>query len=648
MASRWYVKQDGQELGPFSDSGLQRFLASGQARPGVLVRNGSAGEWLAPSQLGIAADASVAAAPVMPSNAWGGKPGDIDEPIENLPLAAGAKPFWSRHATWAAAGAGFVALLLTACIGAWFLAKHLKGERQTAAAPASPATNPAVADLEQETKRLRQELAELQNKMREPPAAESNPPPPGSDLAGERAALAKEIALEMARQEDLQERFNYEMGLQTDAAEAGVDLPPYQSQRDARYAIHLPVVELELSKLDRAALAARRAAFEQAASDRAKRIEQIQSRLREAVAALDVDLAGQTLKQYIPLVDGDDYDRGSKLLRQLPGARVEKLLEYADAMPEDERQALADKGPPPADLMGRFNDQELILVVKKHLPQLAALAIAEEKFGKWNELCERASLTRDLALSRKLRFLNEAFSLKEQGQLTAIRAAELAKAFGVFRLEGEPSLVDGVLMSYPQDEEARQPFALFKAYREGAILHVSPTDLYAECRKLAGDAWPPDERPHPLAGHWSGRLNSHVYVDPLREEVAIVRPRTSGSKRMKQVQRICKIGSDYLVAYEFRSEPNETFADVFGVPAEHKEGELLPYSDYDSMDHVTLTLYLPAENDAKALRTLRKQIAATSLRDEISTDDFWRNLGRVEEYKDTKQGFRHVDDKLQP
>jgi hypothetical protein len=643
MSNRWYVRRDGQELGPFSDAGLRRFLESDQAQSGVSIRNGSAGEWLAPMQAGMVGTSSAAPVPaaVSPSNAPGGKPIDVVAPIESFPPTDRPTPFWSRGATWVAAGAGFLTLLSAACVGAWLLARHRNAERPAAA---SPAVNPSIAELEQETKRLREELADLQGRMRERerPSPEPAPAPAPFNLAEERAALANEIALEMARQEDLQERFNYEQGLLVDAADAGVDLPPYRSLRDERYFIRLPKIESELSKLDRAGLADRRAAFEQAASDRAKRIEQMQSQVREAVAALDVDLAGQTLKQYLPLVDGDDYDRGVKLLRQLGGAHVEKLLEFVRALPEDARQALAEGGPPPAALMGRFNDQELNLAVKTQLPQLASLAIAEEKYGKWNEVCEHGPLTMDLSLSRKLQFLKEAFALKTQGKLTAARAAELAKTFGVFRLEGEPSPADGILIAYPQDEAARQPFALFTAYREGAILHVLPKDLYAECRELADDAWPPDDRPHPLAGHWSGRANSHVYIDPMREEVAVIR------RNEKQVQRICKIGPDYLVAYEFRSEPNETFADVFAAPGEHKEGELLPYSEFDSMDHVTLTLYLSAENGAKSLRMLRKQIAATALRGEMSTDDFWQKVGRVEEYSDSKQGFRRIDDKLQP
>lgn len=279
MANRWYVSQDGQELGPFSDSGLRRFLESDQARPGVLIRNGSAGEWLAPVQAGTAGalSAASAAAGVSSSKAPDGKPPQVVVPIENLPLAVGQRPFWSRPAIWVGAGIGFLTLLSAACFGAWLLARHLNAERPIAAAPASPAADTSVAELERETKRLRDELADLQGRMRKPeaPAPATEASPPAFDLAAERAALAQEIAIEMARQEDLQERFTYEQGLLVDAADAGVDLPPYRSLRDERYVIHLPAAELELSKLDREGLAARRAAFEQAANDRAKRIEQL-------------------------------------------------------------------------------------------------------------------------------------------------------------------------------------------------------------------------------------------------------------------------------------------------------------------------------------------------------------------------------------
>ena len=50
MANRWYVKQEGRELGPFSDSGLRRFLESDRARPGALVSDGPNGPWPPASQ----------------------------------------------------------------------------------------------------------------------------------------------------------------------------------------------------------------------------------------------------------------------------------------------------------------------------------------------------------------------------------------------------------------------------------------------------------------------------------------------------------------------------------------------------------------------------------------------------------------------
>ncbi|HVW38256.1 MAG TPA: GYF domain-containing protein, partial [Pirellulales bacterium] len=520
MANRWYVKQNGQEFGPFSDAGLRRFLESDQARPGVLVRNGSAGAWRAPVQAGMAGtiSAAPAAAAVSSSNTPGEKPIEVVAPIESLPPTAGPPPFWSRPATWAAAGADFLPLLSAACVGAWLLARHLNAERPTAAAPASGAVDPSVAELEQETKRLREELADLQGRMRKPeaPAPAPEAASPAFDLAAERAALAKEIAMEMARQEDLQERFNYEQGLKVDAA-AGVDSRPYRSLRDERYVIHLPAVELELSKLDREGLAARRAAFEQAASDRAKRIEQMRSQIREAVAAFDVVLARQKLRQYLPLVEGDEYDRGFKLLGQLDGARLETLLKYARAMPEDARQALAEKGRAPADLMRQFSDPDLVRALQTQLPHLAALAIAEAEDKAWQQLGDEAWRYRDLTTLRRWAFLQQAFSAKLDGQLTQERVAGLVGAFGVFRLAAEPSLVGG-LLTVPDEAES--------AFRNGVELQVALTDLYAECRKLAGDAWPPDEPPHPLAGHWAwtGAWPCHMYVNPANDEITFVQP----------------------------------------------------------------------------------------------------------------------------
>src|SRR6185312_5029281 len=46
MANRWYVALNGEELGPMSDTGLERMIQGGRIEGETLVRNGTASDWL--------------------------------------------------------------------------------------------------------------------------------------------------------------------------------------------------------------------------------------------------------------------------------------------------------------------------------------------------------------------------------------------------------------------------------------------------------------------------------------------------------------------------------------------------------------------------------------------------------------------------
>src|SRR5690242_17571038 len=46
MANRWYVALDGEELGPLSDTGLERLVQGGRVEGETLVRNGAGGDWM--------------------------------------------------------------------------------------------------------------------------------------------------------------------------------------------------------------------------------------------------------------------------------------------------------------------------------------------------------------------------------------------------------------------------------------------------------------------------------------------------------------------------------------------------------------------------------------------------------------------------
>ena len=604
MAQRWYVKQDAQELGPFSDSGLRRFLESDQARPGALVSNGQGGPWLPASQFGAvqpaqggAAAPNAAAAPASgPASATVNPAAYVAQPIATLTNDGAQRSLTSRPAVLLAAGMGASVLVLLSCLGIWLLVQRLSAPRPIAAAPPPNVAPPsqAVAELENETERLRQELAELQVQLREQQQEQQQPQP--QPLADAKPAPS--------------------------ASEPRDDKPRDDKPRD-----------------------------DKSTAEHKQRVEMLRTQIRAAIAALDADLAGQKLKQYLALVDGDERDRATNLLAQLDGARLETLLQYVRDMPEDARQALAEKGSAPADLMRLFDDEDLVKALQTQLPRLAGLVVAEAKDRAWQQLGEDARRKGDLATLRKWAFLQQAFAAKLDGQLTPDRVAGLVDQFGVFRLEGEPSLLDA-LLAEPAEAET--------AFRKGGQLQTASTDLFAECRKLAGDAWPPDDRPHPFAGRWTwtGVATWDTNIKPADDAITFVDVQGNAFD-----QRICKIGPDYLVAYELRWRigggrklPSRDltlatpFDDAMEPQIEANLDPQLPYSDFGPHVYFLLTLFRRAGKSATKLAVYRTEQDKTFSAESLLTpdDDIWSKLGVAGEYHLEGAGFRRAKDQRKP
>ena len=354
----------------------------------------------------------------------------------------------------------------------------------------------------------------------------------------------------------------------------------------------------------------------------------------------------------MPLVDGEEHGRAMNLLDQLENARLENLLNYMRALPDKAQEAIAEKGQAPADLMRQFDDPDLIRALQTHLRRLAGLAIAEAEDKDWQQLGEEALRNRDLTTLRRWAFLQQAFSAKLDGRLTQDRVAEFVDTFGVFWLPEEPSFVGGLLTA-PAEAES--------AFRNGVELQIALTNLYAECRTLAGEAWPPDEPPHPVAGQWAwtGVMPCKMYVNPASDEITFVYP--DGETF---VQRICKIGPDYLMAYELRWRVEGSgelpdrrltggvpFGGVMEPESETNLDPLMPYSDYGPNVYFALTLYRRPGKGSRKLLVFRTEMQGETLTKEtlLAPDGgFWSKLGVAAEYHPEKTGFRRVNDKLKP
>lgn len=105
MANRWYVALDGEELGPLSDTGLERLIQGGRVDGATMVRNGAAGEWISVEL----AEEVLAARPSRQRRRSGHSSGASDE----TRLASGGEKKWAeeRPEEWlvgAASGPGAV------------------------------------------------------------------------------------------------------------------------------------------------------------------------------------------------------------------------------------------------------------------------------------------------------------------------------------------------------------------------------------------------------------------------------------------------------------------------------------------------------------------------------------------------------------
>lgn len=215
MANRWYVALDGGELGPMSDTGLERMIQGGRIERDTLVRNGSESDWLPardaeeilaarparqrPGEAAIRAAIQSKKAASRPPAAPAARlpfkpakdPSDVlpapdDLPVPVAPESASAapesaalpapdaeeasapRPTSSRSSlAKVAAGAGSVLIFAVSFAVAWVTARQFSSGGAAAQTNASlaPMANAQLAALEEEARRLTNEVAEAKRKL---------------------------------------------------------------------------------------------------------------------------------------------------------------------------------------------------------------------------------------------------------------------------------------------------------------------------------------------------------------------------------------------------------------------------------------------------------------------------------------------------
>jgi hypothetical protein len=241
MANRWYVALDGDELGPMSDTGLERMIQGGRIERDTLVRNGAESEWLpardaeeilaarparqrpgeAAIRAAIQSKQAVSRPPAPPAARLPSKPAkdpsDVLPPPDDLPAPvapegasaapesaalpapdaeaapAPPRPSFSRSSlAKVAAGAGYALIFAASFAVAWMTARQFSSGGAAAQTNASlaPMAGAQLAALEEEARRLASEVAEAKQKLEQAQqaAAPADQPPPAKSADLENPA----------------------------------------------------------------------------------------------------------------------------------------------------------------------------------------------------------------------------------------------------------------------------------------------------------------------------------------------------------------------------------------------------------------------------------------------------------------------------
>ena len=251
MANRWYVALDGEELGPLSDTGLERLIQGGRVDGATMVRNGAAGEWISvelaeevlaarpsrqrPGEAAIQAaqatrlasqaaakkngqksgpkNGSLAPPPVPAPSATGKSPvSPAAKPLVPPPLpstqavsehasdvsdvsppasAADAAPTSRSPLVWAGLSGGAAVILAVSSLTGWFASGAFSSSTGSAR-PTNPSSSvsPELAALQQQAEQLQREVEEAKARQ----AAPAEPPMPDAPTNAADAPPARSSA----------------------------------------------------------------------------------------------------------------------------------------------------------------------------------------------------------------------------------------------------------------------------------------------------------------------------------------------------------------------------------------------------------------------------------------------------------------------
>ncbi|HUY89172.1 MAG TPA: GYF domain-containing protein [Pirellulales bacterium] len=736
MGNRWYVALDGEELGPLSDTGLERMIQGGRIEGDTLVRNGLGGEWTAareveselaarpsrqrPGQAAIEAALKAKQPPRPPAPAAkipaallarppAAPPADTlpasdvtanplpapdDLPLPEAPPDAAAKtptPALETHAVappatphrspiiLVATGAGAVLILAVSFFAGWFALRSLTSGAAPAPIASPAAIDPAIAALQQQAEQLRRDLAEAKEKLESQPqppetpspkeqtppaapqAAEKNEPPAASDpsatndpgakpaadepgaeamaepsavkLEADRTTLAVMIANERvvddARKKFRQSAAKFESTLEFN----------FEPQYEFEFARRFLEAEAEVASLDGDQLAAKQQAAEARREVRRKEAARLLAEAREAVEPLE--LRSAVLKAWESAILMTYEDSGTPIgefAAELVNALPSSVFAALNKMPDARLQSLIGVEQLPSDWPDRATDPLIAEAMRKSFVRLVPLTYGFRRVNDLLGQLKEARTSTDLVKLRTLFLLYAANVANDDGEITTAEILPLIDIYGVCRVDDPSPLIDGVLSNHnvEQANSSKRGEFLFGLV-QGKIKLETYRDIYEKARKAAGDAWPPDDRPHPLAGRWKGKENWEIEIDPRRDRIVFRR----SSPEATFEQRICKIGADHLVAYEKRKVPIERVAtDPFRTEKYDSDDRFPGPDDARPDEAIAFTCY--SQSKGGTVLQIRRRIHSADWAEKSGGEALWEIIGNPKEYREFRAVYRRV------
>ena len=462
--------------------------------------------------------------------------------------------------------------------------------------------------------------------------AKPMPAPVADDLEGDRAALAVMLASERVANDE-RERLHqvaakFESTLEFD----------YEPDTAVAFAKRFLEAEAEVAKLDVQELADKQQQAKSRLAVRRKEAARLLAEAKQSAECIELRPAILKAVEGGTLMPADDIeDSTTTFIRELPNALPSTVFGVLNEKSDAEITRLLGVEQLPSDWPDRVTDPTVAEALRKSFVRLVPLVNGFRQLSQLTRQLEEAKASIDLTKLRTILLLHAASGENDDGEITTAEILSLIDIYGVCSVNDLPPPLDGAISKRSVELLTKDRVEFLFGVAQGKIKVETFGDIYQKSCKAAGDAWPPDDRPHPLAGRWKGKANWELEIDPRRNAIVY----RCSSPEAAFEQRICKIGRDHVVAYEKRKLPLERVATDPFRTEKYNDDDHLPGADDPLPDEVIAFTYYSLEKGGQVLE-MRRRIMPASLVQESVGREFWQLLSKPKKYREFRAVYRRV------